>query len=562
MSWLDEAKDAANQAKLKLTEVDTRALIQKAKASSSNAASNISNHSAKAIDKTKKLTEDIDSQRLLGGTKKKITDLTEESKIIAAERLKKSKHAIENIDWEKITDGEHQKEKLIKYWQIGTNKLNEVARSTLEIDKNTMELVDDLQDRLPVPVQTVDGIFDQCRKVALQRATAVFFLSGAAESIDQNSAEKYANQSENYKEFSDRVGEHQIRAGHENFSKMQGMRNDARDSSNKIPNGYNKEAPLDPSKADIEHVISGKETFDDSWWLKAGSKDQGMLNAINDKDNLIYAESSINRSKGAEPLDEFLEKFEPHSTKEDISTLDINGKHYELNDADCESALEKAKEALNRHKSDAAIEVATTAVETGAVMALQQVVGMIVVETIDIFMDEVQRFTSDFELFDEKGFAGHIQELSERLSGRLNQRFEEKQIWVKARSLSIEAGISGTLSVITQILISSLMQLPAFILGMIREGTLSCVRSARILTSNHADKFQSISIIMASTASAVAGLYVSKVISVGISGVPLLNQFNYQITSVLSELMITATPLIAIYVFYQNKKKLTFTLAK
>ena len=63
---------------------------------------------------------------------------------------------------------------------------------------------------------------------------------------------------------------------------------------------------------------------------------------------------------------------------------------------------------------------------------------------------------------------------------------------------------------------------------------------------------------MASTASAVAGLYISRIISTGISSVPLLNRFDNQITSVLSELTVTAVPLIAIYIFDQNKKKLVF----
>lgn len=67
---------------------------------------------------------------------------------------------------------------------------------------------------------------------------------------------------------------------------------------------------------------------------------------------------------------------------------------------------------------------------------------------------------------------------------------------------------------------------------------------------------------MASTASAVVGLYVSRVISVGIASVPLLNKFNNQVTSVLSGMLITAVPLVAIYLFDQNKKRFVFGMAK
>ena len=536
MSWLNKAKNVAIQNKEKLTEIDTGAIIQKAKTSSSDAISRISKNSTKAIDSAKKSFEDIDTPQLINDTKKKATDLTAKSKSFATESLEKSKSAIENIDWEKVTDGEHQKENLIKYWQAGTNKLNEMARSTLEIDKNTMDMVSDLQGRLPVPAQTMDDIFSQCRKVVIQRATAVFFLSGTAESIDQNSADKYQNLSESYKDYSDRIGGHNIRS-HENFSKMQNLRAEARSTFGTLDDGYNSGTPLSSYDADIEHVISAKETYS-STLLKAGTKDQEMLDAINSEDNLIFTNSSVNRSKGAVSLSDFLEKCE----------------------ADCEAALEKATESQNIHEAQAALEISLTAVKTGVTMAVQQVVGMIIVETIDIFMDEIQRFTKEFKFFDEKGLVGNIQELNERLSVRLSQRFEERQIWEKARSLGIEAGVSGALSVIPQILISELTQLPAFVLGMIREGTLSSVRSARILASNDPNKLQSISIIMASTASTVVGIYVSRVISTGISGVPLLNRFNHQITSVLSELTVTAVPLIAIYIFDQNKKKLVFAL--
>lgn len=560
MSWLNKVKSAAGQAKEKIAEVDTKALIQRAKASSGEAVTVLSSNSSATIDRAKKSFENINTKQLIDDTKNKATYLTANSKILAAESLERTKYAIDNIDWEKVTDGEYQKDNLIKYWQAGTSKINEVARSTLEIDKSTMDMVSDLQGRLPVSAQTLDDIFSQCRMVALQRATAAFFLSGAAEAVDHNSAEKYENLSESYKDYSDRIGGHNIRS-HENFSKMQDLRAETRSSFGALEDGYNKVASLNAYDADIEHVISAKETYG-STLLRAGTKDQELLDAINSEDNLIFTNSSINRSKGAVSLSSFLEKSELHPTKEGVRIITINGETHEVSTADCEVALEQATKSQNHHTVQAAMEIGLTAAQTGATMAVQQVVGMIIVETIDIFMNEAQTLTKEFKLFDEKGFVGNVQELNERLTDRLSQRFEEKQIWLKARSLGVEAGVSGALSVIPQILISTLTRLPAFALGMIREGTLSCVRSVRILASNDQNKLQSISIIMASTASAVAGLYVSRVISAGISSVPLLNRFNNEITSVLSGLTVTAVPLVAIYVFDQNKKKLVFALAK
>lgn len=556
MSWLNKVKDAAMENMGKITEVDTGNLIQKLKINSNEVLSEVSRNSKEIIDSTKKSFEDIDTLQMINNTKEKVTNLTEQSKIFFVESFEKSQSIIDNIDWDKVTDSGYQKENLIQYWQSGTNKLNEMARSTLEVDKNTMDMVSDLKEKLPVPAQTIDEIFSQCRKVALQRATAAFFLGGITDAIDQNSSKKYENLSESYKEYGDRIGGHNIRS-HENFSKMQDQRSEARKKFSTLEDGYNKESILNAYDADIEHTISAKEMYD-STLLRAGTKDQGLIDAINSEDNLIFTNSSVNRSKGAVSLSDFLKRSEPHPTKEGVRTITVNGEIHEINEADCQKALEKAEKSQSQHMTHAVKEIGLTAVKTGSIMAMQQVVGMIVVETIDIFMDEIESFTKEFNLFDEKGLVGNVKELNERLSDRLSQRFEEKQIWSKARDLGIEAGVSGALSVIPQILISTLIKLPGFILGMIREGTLSCVRSARILTSTDQNKLQSISIIMASTASAVAGLYISRIISTGISSVPLLNRFDNQITSVLSELTVTAVPLIAIYIFDQNKKKLVF----
>ena len=558
MSWLNKLKDAANQAKEKVSELDTQTIIQSVKANTSEVTTSLYINSAQTINSVKKSIEELDTDQLIHASTNKVKDLTDKSKSLASESLEKTKSAIDSIDWDTVTNSAHQKQNLIKYWQASTNKLSEMARSTLEIDKNNMELVSDLKKQLPVPAQTVDDIFNQCRQVALQRAMAAFFLSGVTAGIDQNSSEKYENLSESYKEYSDRIGGHNIRS-HENFSKMQDLRAEARASFDSLEDGYNKATPLNSFDADIEHVISAKETYG-SIILRAGTKDQELLDAINSEDNLIFTNSSVNRSKGAISLADFLDKSEPHPTKDGIRIITINGEIHEVSTEDCEVALAKATKSQNYHTTQAAIEIGLTAAKTGVSMAAQQVVGMMIVETIDIFMDELERFTKEFKLFDDKGFVGNIQELNSRLSDRLSQRFEEKQIWSKAKSLGIEAGVSGALSVIPQILISTLTRLPAFALGMIREGTLSCIRSARILASNDQNKLQSISIIMASTASAVVGLYVSRVISAGIASIPLLNRFNNQITSVLSGLTVTAVPLVAIYVFDQNKKNLVFSL--
>lgn len=573
MGWLDKAKKAASQAKdkaselseksseamsaakEKISEVDTDQLIIDAKLK----ASNVTEKSKAAYGTTREKISEIDMPQMLNDSKSNIRDMSAKGMALASEGVERSKAAIDNIDWEEVTNLENQKANMADYWRSGSDKVGQWARSTFEVDKDTLQMVTDLQATLPVPASTMDDIFEQCRDVATQRALSAFFLSNVTNTIDDSSAEKYTNLSEDYQKFGGRIGEHNIRS-HENFSKMQDKRAEARGSFSAIEDGYNQGRTLNPHDADIEHVISAKETFD-SKLLRAGTTDDGLLEAINSEDNLIFTNSSVNRSKGSVSLGDFLQKSEPHPDKPGIRTIEINGEVHEVSEEDCQAAYNKAQDALNTHKTNAAIEIGATALKTGAAMAVQQVVGMIVVETIDIFLDEAKYFSKEVKLFDDRGLVGNVQEMNERLTKRLNQRFEERQIWAKAKSLGIEAGVSGAISIIPQILISTLTRLPAFVLGMIREGTLSCVRSVRVLASNDLNKLQSISIIMASTASAVVGLYVSRVISAGIASVPLLNKFNNQVTAVLSGMLITAVPLVAIYLFDQNKKRFVFGIA-
>ena len=116
--------------------------------------------------------------------------------------------AVDNIDWEEVTNLENQKANMAEYCRSGSDKVGQWARSTFELDKDTLQMVTDLQSTLPVPASTMDDIFEQCRDAATQRAISAFFLSNVTNTIDGSSAEKYTNLSEDYREFGGRIGEH------------------------------------------------------------------------------------------------------------------------------------------------------------------------------------------------------------------------------------------------------------------------------------------------------------------------------------------------------------------
>ncbi|MGL5701333.1 MAG: hypothetical protein ACRCYL_19350 [Kluyvera sp.] len=470
------------------------------------------------------------------------------------------KMAGDTVDAVQNFDLESSKEKANELVSRGVSKTTDYFRKTLEVDKTTMEVVDEIRSRLPTPVSTVDQIFDQCRDEALRRAVSVFMLGPILNNLDDQSALKYDKLSVNWQEFrKNSENDSLIGSKHQNYAEM---KNAIKDDGIIVDNGYNRDDPLIKQKGniDVEHVTSRKALFSDVL-LSVGLTNKELGDVMNDSRNLVYADKKTNCQKSAHDLWEWIDKFKDADQPDDnkvVITIRSTGEKRVLDKRDLEDAYDNSKKAVREARLYAGLEVASTIVKSGAGMALQQVVGLIVVETLDVFMDEIK----NFKLMTKDGVVKDLQEKKERIHSCLNQRFEERQIWARARELGIESGVSGALSVLPQIIISLFVKIPSFVYTIIRESTLSVVRSVRVLCSNDDGKLDSLKVIMFGTASAIAGVYVQRVITTAISGVPLLNKFNSQISSVLSGMIVMAIPLMAIYTFDQNKQKIMLCLKK
>ena len=162
-----------------------------------------------------------------------------------------------------------------------------------------------------MPADTVDDIFLQCKKEAIRRAVASFGLSGIVQGMDQHSEDKYHNLSDSYKQFKERSPG---LATHENYAAMYNIRETAKIQDGTlatVENGYNRGAPLFTTDADVEHVIAKKQYFDDML-IRIGTTDEQMVDVINSKDNLVFADASFNRSLGEKDLLEHINKVGRH----------------------------------------------------------------------------------------------------------------------------------------------------------------------------------------------------------------------------------------------------------
>lgn len=501
------------------------------------------------------------------------------SSISASENISKSfGEKVQSLDINELKKKETYINQYSKYKDIGSEKIKQAFNSTFEVDRSAAEIIESLKSKLPTRPKDIDDIFEQCKKEALQRAISAFCLAPLINGFDEDLSKKYSKLSKSYTTYSNKEdGGINVRDA-KNFAAKRDEARDAQRNFQLIENGYNSDESFDPrntgefsihimssgeesiGKYDIEHIISAKEIYDDIL-IKIATNDDEMVDAINFEENLTFASRPLNQSKGSRDLKEYLEEYgTPDELDPDKVRVNVNGKQIEVNKKECLEKYEKAKEKVREMRIAAAKQIGLTVASASARMAAQQVVGLIIMETIDIFIEEIKDIFENGNIINEDGLPSSINKRRKNISEKLTQRFEERQIWTRARAAGIEGGVAGALGAIPQILISLIIEMPAFALTIIRECTLSVVRSTRILLSNEPNKMEAMKIIMLGTSTTIIGLYVSNAISKAIRPVPLLNTFNSQVTTVLSGLIVTAVPLGAIYAFDQNRSKITFKL--
>lgn len=485
----------------------------------------------------------------------KAQDYANAGKAQAGKLVDKVSDTLSDIDYEALTRRETYVVKFHEYKELGSDKISSYFRATFEVDKSTEQMIADVRRRLPVPASNLDDIFEQCKREAYQRTISAFFLGPGMAGLDEELAARYANLSVDFKTFK---AENRDMKDDPNFAHLSDERYDAKKDWTLVDNGYNSSAPLDPRSADIEHIVSKRELYDD-WILRLGTNDDEIIKVVNVEENLIFADDSFNGSKCDTDLMAYMEaRGRPDEGDPDLLHFEINGKDVVISKSEATEKYEKAQERISSERMEAAKAIGMSLASSGARMAAQQVVGLILLETIDIFIDEIKDIAANGKFFDENGLLANINARYENISNQLKVRFEERHIWERARAAGVEGGIAGVLSAIPQILISLLVQVPGYVLSIIRECTLSTVRCVRVLMSDSGEKFESIKVIMAGAAAGVMSAYVANVISKAIAPVPLLNTFNGKVSSVLTGVLITGVPLGAIYVFEKNKARFVF----
>jgi hypothetical protein len=246
-------------------------------------------------------------------------------------------------------------------------------------------------------------------------------------------------------------------------------------------------------KSDLDHVISAKEIHDDPGRVLAGIDGADLANT---ETNLKATSSTINRSKKANTMNDFIKRIDENSQEMEILKSKDNLSHKEenrlkkleeLQKIDNKKALEADKEARKAYDKEInktyytsqefVKNTVTTGALEGAKMGLQQALGLVFVEFFTALFDEIiDIYKNGFSSgFDDDGFLNVLQERIKNIGVRLSEKWKDFVCAFK------DGAISGFISNMVTTLINMFETTKEWLVRIIREGFFSLLKAIKTI---------------------------------------------------------------------------------
>lgn len=246
---------------------------------------------------------------------------------------------------------------------------------------------------------------------------------------------------------------------------------------------------------DLDHIVSAKEIHDDPGRILAEVDGKKLANT---ETNLAFTDKSINRSKKAEPMIDFLKRRDEqlaemkrleekrgHLTPNEINKLEKLKKQQEINDKKALEIDKQARDSINQvinreyYRSNKFIKQTATASATeGAKMGVQQALGLIVVEFFTALFDEVRDiyhkgFSIGSSFFDS--LITRIKNIIQRLKEYIATKYKD------IMSSFASGFLSGIISNLATTMINIFMTTSKRLIRVIREGIFSFFRAIKLI---------------------------------------------------------------------------------
>ena len=290
---------------------------------------------------------------------------------------------------------------------------------------------------------------------------------------------------------------------------------------------------------DLDHVRSARETHDDPARVLAELTTEDLANMA---ENLGATNQTINRSKGAKSIDEFITEVPGKTSKlereianleakgdlsrdddDKLRTLKVQLKHFQDFDPErARKADQRARKAQDRRINRKyyssrrfAMNTVSAAALEGGRMGLQQAVSLIVVEFLAACFDETRRVIASAGAWKEV-----FLELRNAL-GRIRDRLVGK--WRDVLYAFASGCLSGFLSSLTTTLINVFKTTGKRVVRMIREGAFSFLGAMKVALfpqegQSHAQSFHAASKILFSGAVVIGGIMLEDLVEKALVG--------------------------------------------
>lgn len=264
-------------------------------------------------------------------------------------------------------------------------------------------------------------------------------------------------------------------------------------------------------KSDLDHTVAAKEIHDDPGRLLAGLKGTDLANS---EENLNVTNPRTNRTKKADSMDEFLDKYGDEYTDQQKTNMKksdaIARKSYEVK-------LAKAYYTSPQFAKD----ITFAAGNVGVRMGLRQALGFVFAEMWFTVKEEFEKTDKEFD------FGKLLTAIGNGIKrGFENAKEKYKELFEKFK----EGAIAGALSSLTTTLCNIFFTTAKNVVKVIRQSYASVVQAGKVLFINpdhlpFGERMRAIVKIIATGASVVAGSLVVEALSkTPIVGIPIIGE--------------------------------------
>lgn len=265
-------------------------------------------------------------------------------------------------------------------------------------------------------------------------------------------------------------------------------------------------------KTNLDHIISAKEISEDRIRILAGLKGEDLANS---PENLIITNESLNKSKSAYSMNEFLNR---EKNREEKRYSEDSIKRMENLDKRARKAYKTKLNIAYYTSSNFRNDLLRSSANVGVRMGLRQAVGFLLTEVVFTVMDEFKKLKTE-----------KLDEIFAAISNGIKKGFENAKLKYKELLSKFKDGaIAGIIGSLTTTLTNIFFTTSKNIIRVIRQSWVSLVEALKIVLFNpdnlpFGERMRAVAKIFATTASVIVSIVVREVLTkIGIAAIPVV----------------------------------------